>query len=451
MRTPKNALLIASSIVLALPVTGCAMGGQRPSGFASKVDKGNIGVALKAQAALEQGDTASAVRFAEQAVENSPGDAGFRSLLGNVYFAAGRFRSAEAAYGDALTLIPGQPGVPLRLALAQAALGKSDSAIATLETWQGQIDPADAGLALALAGRPGAAVELLDRAARQPGADPRVRQNLALAHALAGDWDRARSIAAQDVPADQLEARMSEWAVLARPGQPGAQVAALIGVPAAASDQGQPERLALRSAPENVRLAAQGEAPDAQAVVEGAAVAPAPVAVAAAEPAPEPVAPVAPQPIAVSEPVSVPEAVAAQMPEAAPAPVVAPDVAEMLDSIRREPVRTSGALPLVSELRRSAARRFEQSRAVVQLGAYATEEGVRMGWTVVSRRHSSLRAYVPASARFNGPDGTVYRLSLKGFASDSEARQLCMSIKAKGGSCFVRNAAGDAPVRFAKR
>jgi Flp pilus assembly protein TadD len=441
MRTPKHAFLVASSIVLALPITGCALGGERPSGFANRVDKGSIGVALRAQAALEAGDTAAAIRLAEQAVENSPGDAGFRSLLGNAYFAAGRFRSAEAAYGDALALIPGQAGVPLRLALAQAALGKSDSALATLETWQQQIDSADAGLALALAGRPGAAVELLDLVARQPGADARVRQNLALAHALAGDWVRARSIAAQDVPGDQLEARMSEWAALARPAQPGSQVAALIGVPAAAGDEGQPERLALRSASKAVRLAAQGKAPVAEPAVEGSASAPAPVAVAASEPALEPVAAFAPEP----QPVATPE------PLAVPEPVAAPDVAEMLDSIRREPVRASGALPRVSELRRSAARRYSQNQTVVQLGAYATQSGVRSGWTVVSRRHQALRSYVPASSRFDGPAGTVYRLSLKGFASDREARQLCMTIKASGGSCFVRNAAGDAPVRFATR
>ena len=48
--------------------------------------------------------------------------------------------------------------------------------------------------ALALAGRPGEAVQLLDVAARAEGADSRVRQNLALANALAGDWMAARGI-----------------------------------------------------------------------------------------------------------------------------------------------------------------------------------------------------------------------------------------------------------------
>ena len=182
---------------------------------------------------------------------------------------------------------------------------------------------------------------------------------------------------------------------------------------------------------------------------------PAPTPVAAAEPAPaydaEPVA------VAVAAP-AFPMPVAQAMPDAVePAAVVAaveqaaPDVADMTDSIRREPVRVSGALPQVAQLRRSAARRFNQSKAVVQLGAYATQAGVRMGWGVVSRRHRNLTSYTPACARFDGPGGTVYRLSLKGFASDGEARNLCMQLKATGASCFVRNAAGDAPVRFANR
>ena len=47
--------------------------------------------------------------------------------------------------------------------------------------------------------------------------------------------------------------------------------------------------------------------------------------------------------------------------------------------------------------------------------------------------------------------GTVYRLSVKGFASDRQAIALCAELKRKGGKCFVRAASGDAPVRFASR
>ena len=55
------------------------------------------------------------------------------------------------------------------------------------------------------------------------------------------------------------------------------------------------------------------------------------------------------------------------------------------------------------------------------------------------------------SARFASQRGTVYRLSVKGFGSVNEALALCSSLRRSGGSCFVRNFAGDAPVQFASR
>ena len=51
-------------------------------------------------------DSATAISLAERAVEASPNDAGFRALLGNIYFAAGRFASAESAYRDSISLQP---------------------------------------------------------------------------------------------------------------------------------------------------------------------------------------------------------------------------------------------------------------------------------------------------------------------------------------------------------
>lgn len=446
MPTPKSPLLTASTIVMAVVMSGCTMGGGKKH-FGGLAENNNIGTALKAQAALEQGDTATAIAFAERAVERSPSDAVFRSLLGNAYLSAGRFRSAEAAFADALALYPAQNGVPLKLALSQAAQGKGDAALATIENYGSAIDQADAGLAVALAGRPGAAIDMLEAAARQPSADSRVRQNLALALAISGDWARSRQIASQDLTGDQLEQRMSEWASFARPGAAATQIAALIGVKAPASvDAGMPVRLALRGAGKSpVREAAAAPVPMPAPVAEVAT--PAPV-MASAEPVPAPTfaAPAA-------EPVAVEVAAAAAPSQVEPAAVAmaAPDVAAMVDSLRSERVRPSGALPKVAELRRAAAKRFGASQAVVQLGAYATQAGVKMGWNVLSRRHRHLSAYVPASARFNGPRGTVYRLSLKGFGSDSEARSLCMQLKASGASCFVRSAAGDAPVRFASR
>lgn len=433
MTKPRTALLAASSIVMAAALTGCALSGQ-PKRIGGMAENSNIGVAMRAHVALQQGDVAGAISLAERAVEKSPTDAAFRTLLGNAYLAGGRYRSAEAAFADALAMYPNQAGVPLKLVLTQVAQGKADAAAQTLDTYVQVISPADAGLAMALAGRPGAAIEMLDVAARGVEADARVRQNLALAHAIAGDWARAREVAAQDLSGDQLEKRISEWASFARPGTAAAsQVASLIGVNApVTTDAGMPVRLALKapSKGEAIRVVEVASAPEAPVL---AAAEPAPVAV-------EPAQGVETAPVAFAQ---------AEVP--APVAAPAPDVVAMVDSLRSERIKPNGSLPKVAELRRAAAKRFGASKAVVQLGAYTTQAGLKAGWETISRRHGGLTSYVPASARFNDARGSVYRLSLKGFASDGEARQLCMKLKAKGATCFVRNVAGDAPVRFASR
>jgi hypothetical protein len=55
------------------------------------------------------------------------------------------------------------------------------------------------------------------------------------------------------------------------------------------------------------------------------------------------------------------------------------------------------------------------------------------------------------SARFNSPKGLVYRLAVKGFANAEQAKDMCLSLRRAGGSCFVRTVAGDVPVRLASR
>src|SRR4029453_8899519 len=223
--------------------------------------------------------------------EKSPRDAGFRALLGNCYLASGRFASAEAAYRDSLTLIANQPQVWLKLALVEIAQGKNDEAKYLLAQAQGVLDPADTGLALALAGDANNAVVVLEPAARAVGADSRTRQNLALAYALSGNWEQAKVIAAQDVPGDQLDARIQQWMVLAKPGRSSDQVAAFIGIQPVAGDPGQPTRLALNKDSNGQQAAAEpiGDVPQglsSTATVELAPPAPAaePVAVAAVEP-----------------------------------------------------------------------------------------------------------------------------------------------------------------------
>ncbi len=439
-------------------LAGCATPGAhiatRSSIFGDKIDKSNIGVAIRAQTALEAGDYATAVALAERAVGNTPNDAGFRALLGGAYFGAGRFASAESAYRDSLSLLANQPQVVLKLALVTIAQGRNDEALAVLEASRNLLDPADYGLALALAGQPQAAVAALDAAARETGADARVRQNLALAHALSGNWDQAKLVAAQDMAADQVDVRIQQWMTFAKPAKASDQVASLTGITPAASDPGQPVRLALAPTKSNGRLAeaepvaaAPVAAEPAPPMVEEVAAAPEPVAAPYAAPVAEAQAVPAPVDVAVSPVVAVEQvramvaAVAAPKPHRFAAksvakPGLSPRAASLNDS--RLPVR-----------RASFAIASGRSNSVVQLGAYSSRASVAAAWNKVAAKYPALRGYQPGTARFDGPRGTVYRLSVSGFTSQGHAQNLCSSLKNKGGACFVRTVAGERPVQMA--
>src|SRR5690348_10863899 len=114
MNTSLRSTTAASLVVLASVVAGCAAPQSRLSGmhFGGKADV-NTGLATRALAALNSNNVPIAIDLAERAVAKTPNDAGFRTLLGNAYFAGGRFRSAESAYRDALTLYPEQPQIVL--------------------------------------------------------------------------------------------------------------------------------------------------------------------------------------------------------------------------------------------------------------------------------------------------------------------------------------------------
>jgi len=420
-----TALTAASLVAIATACAGPGSKGPRSASiFGGKVDTANIGLATRAQMALASNDIPAAISLAERAVENSPRDAGFRGLLGNCYLAAGRFASAEAAYRDSLSLIPAQPQLILKLALVQIAQGKTDEARNVLAQGQAVLDPADVGLALALAGDPYGAVAMLEPAARAVGADSRTRQNLALAYAFAGNWTLARVVAAQDVPADQLDARIEQWAQLAKPARASDQIAAFIGIQPAAADPGQPVRLALNKV-EDVRQAT-------------------------AEPVAEPMPAAEPVAVAAAEPLSMPEPVVAEA-----APVATPELppvrfAEARPALSLDAVRLSEP---VARLHRAAAPqpRAGRSRAVVQLGAFSSRDRISAAWSKVAGKYGSLKRYTPVTARFAGARGTVYRLAVKGFDSEREAISLCSSLKRAGGSCFVRAVSGDSPVQIASR
>jgi Flp pilus assembly protein TadD len=437
MNQPLRTTSALSLVILSSMIAGCAAPQSRVGSathVGGKADP-DAGLATRALAALNSNNVPMAIELGERAVAKNPGDAILRALLGNAYFAAGRFHSAESAFRDSLTLAADQPQVLLKLALVQIALGRDDEAVANLNSGRNLLDASDYGLALALAGHPGQAISILNSAARRNGADATVRQNLALAYALAGDWDQARVIAAQDVPANQLEARIQQWMQLAKPAHASDQVAALVGVTPAAADPGQPVQIALNKGDSREATAAvSAQAP--QQIAEAGLTKPAFSEAAAPAAAPAPVVAVAPAP-------PPPRSTLATLAASAMSEAKAVFAAVMPHSTVAKPAKARPAA--------QAAPRRGNSQAVVQLGAYQSADRVLAAWNGAAKRYGTLKAYLPMSARFASAKGTFYRLSVRGFNSLGEANALCNSLKRSGGSCFVRNVAGDVPVNYASR
>lgn len=407
---------------------------------ATKTDRQAAKFAQKAEEALKNGDAVKALQFAEGAVEFSPGNASHRALLGQAYLLAGRFISAATSFRDALALDPGQGRAALSLALVETALGRRDSARDVLEQAKGNVAAADYGLALALAGDIAGGVAILESAARAEGATSKTRQNLALAYAMAGRWKESHIVAGQDLPADQLLERMMKWAQFVRPRAASDQVAALLGVNPVV-DPGQPQRLALLpAAPDPVAVAAVVEQP-----VDQVPVAPQSAIVASAEP----VNIIASAPEA-SLPVIRPAAPVIQAPKTyAAAPVAKP--ASVLRMISLPPSKPAPVMQIAA-VRLKPARAGKTGNFVVQLGAFSSARGIEAAWTKLNARTRQLGSYTPSSATLrSAKNATVYRLSVGGFATRAEAWKLCNEVKAKGGACFVRGTAGDAPMQWASR
>jgi Flp pilus assembly protein TadD len=449
-----SALAIGATMVACSPA---AVGSRAASASASKAQKGEAAAAAaatRARDAAQKGDTDGAIVSAEQSVALSPRDVGYRMLLADLYLKAGRFNSAETTFEDVLALDPGNVRAGLSIALVRVALGRQGAAIAQLDE-MGSAPPADLGLAYALAGEHRRAIDILEPAARAVGASARVRQNLALAYAFSGEWEKARVTAAQDVSPDQLAGRMEQWARIAQPRQSWDQVAALLGVSPRGDDSGQPVRLAL-SPPQAAPVALAAAEPEPAPALGGPAPeAPAPAPVVLAE------AP-APAPVAVPEiPQWVPAAPASAAAVPAPAEETRPVYAEAVQSlVKPEPALVRASLPSVKPVatfarptvkaRPAAVRASGTGRFVVQLGAFGSAAGVERAWAAAYRRYG-FADQTPLSTTVSLPKGTFHRLSVAGFQSHDEAARVCQSVRAKGGACFVRAVAGDAPVQWASR
>lgn len=394
----RTAGLAACSAMALAMLAGCA--GHSPLASAGTP-------AISAERA--DADAAKAIERMETRVAKSPRSASARIELARAYLAAGRFDSAAVTFEDAASLGDDTPGTALGMALAYIGSGRNAQALTVLERWHDRIPAADLGLAVALAGQPAQGVALLSDAVRGGDASPKARQNLAYAYALDGRWGEARVVAAQDVPADQIDARLSEWAGRAGSDQHQSRVAALLGVPVR-QDPGQPVALALNAPETPVPMAAAD-------TVEAPAEAPVPLA-ATELPAIDNSDPVPPS-LAAWQPAPVPQHIAAPVaakPVSRPQPMPAAKVAV--------PARLAAAVP--------------QARGthLVQLGSFSTRAGAKRAWTIFVARHPALkeRSLRITEAQVRGR--IFYRVAAEGFERGS-AQSLCASVRQRGGGCFA--------------
>ncbi|GEO00795.1 hypothetical protein NSE01_26270 [Novosphingobium sediminis] len=404
-------------------LTGCAAGGPNHAKFASS-----------AETALGKGSLEKAVALAEQAVLASPRTASYRTLLGSAYLRAGRFEAAHQAFDEAMQLGEDSGKAALSLALADIALGRGTDAVDTLNTYRDSIPASDYGLAMAMAGQTQTGIAALTDALRNGENTPKVRQNLAYAYALDGSWSEAKLMAQQDVPADKLGERLQTWAFMARPEDTRRRVATLLGAPANV-DGGQPTALALANFPAPQQLAEEAVAMSATQQAASGDAAELAKAAATAMPA-APVDAAAPQPVladASSAPVSAKIAAIDVAPSAVAEPAAAPVYAPaqgMVSHAVVQPVRAARTI-------QASAPAAVRGDHVVQLGSFSSQEGAQRAWRHFTARNRSLAGTRSQITQVSVNGRPFWRVQAVGFNGFASARQMCQSVKAKGGVCLV--------------
>lgn len=436
-RTAPRLALAITTAVAGLTIAGMA---------ANAAPRAEVSFA-NAQTALSKGQVAKAINYAEAAVLADPRNPGYRALLGAAYMEAGRFTSAATSFGDALDLGDENPRTVLSFALAKIALGDAPAAVGVLDEFANVIDPADLGLALALAGQPERGMHVLVNAVRSSTeTTPKLRQNLAYTYALAGNWRAARVMAAEDVPGDQLETRLGEWGAMAAPELYQQRIASLLGV-TPRSDSGQPAQLALANSSGDAVMTA--EAAPAEAPVAMAAAAPAPASASAPALAPAPAA----------QPVTFAQAFAAPEPAVQTAAATGSGIRYVSNPVIQElPSRPAPSTRMAAAPQRRMAPaaapapvRSDKAAAshLVQLGSYDSKIEAERGWTVLKRKFPQLKDHKPVITQAVVNGRTFWRVAAAGFGPKS-ARSMCGTVKNAGRGCFAY-AAATPPAGAVKR
>ena len=440
-RTRRNHRPVRFTICTALAaalVAGCAgqgrlanAGGQSPHGLSGGTAQGELDLA---------------VAKAEQRVQNNVRSASARFALAEAYLHAGRFDSAATTYNDAIALGETGQRTVLGLALANIGSGRSREAVAVLDTWGASLPVGDLGLALALAGDTNRGVALLSDALRGGENTPKLRQNLAYAYALDGRWLEARLIAAQDVPAEQLDARISEWARQGRPEDYQQRVAGLLGAPVR-SDAGQP-----------VSLALNGPAAPAERVAEAVSPQPAPVPrndsddeelppVASSHPAafvdPRQVAPIRARPVSDTAPAETAADSRGTAPRYVSEPVVQKIAARSIKPVAKASV-PQWSSAAVAKTPAISACSDDDCTHNVQLGAFSSEKNARFARDLYLSRNPELKNYELQITQAFVRGKNFWRVTAIGF-DRSAASGLCSSVKSRGGNCFAYASASPLP------
>ena len=141
-------------------------------------DKAVLGAYGRALA--DVGDYAQALEVLSRAHSPDQPDWRILSAQGAVLDQMGRHEEAQRYYSSALKIVPDEPSVLSNLGLSYALAKDLPKAEATLR-----------------------------RAAQRPGADPRVRQNLALVVGLQGRYAEAETIARADLPPEEAAANVA--------------------------------------------------------------------------------------------------------------------------------------------------------------------------------------------------------------------------------------------------
>jgi hypothetical protein len=332
----------------------------------------------------------------------------------------GNFAEAELAFAAAKAA--GADAELADVGSALAKLGQGDEAGARTallalagQRLTGQSARSNLGLGLALVGETDAAIAMLTPLADSIDATPRIRQNLAFAHAIAGNRAAAIGWARVDLDGVSAVRRVAGWDSFRAKSAP-VRLAALLGVtPMVAPPVAQP-------APKVAALITSDTA-DAAPVLKSPEPASAP-----------PLVPIRIAPNAVDEPVAAPKV---QTVSAVAAPVASP--ATTATSPRITPAVVEGAAAAAAAAVATPNGNTTRGiRWVVQVAAVPAQE-VATRQTKISARLGDLPAQWGGFATSPGPKGLT-RLNVGPFPREADAAGACRTVKAKKLDCFVRRA-----------